>query len=302
MAKTATQNQSTACMLIINPEEFKKELENRIRLGKDLLNASIKAITFVRGYEQYTDYDEEAKKLFFSKYDRWNKYNVDFLKLKAFNLPENDYQKEYENAFYLPAIYGSNDVVKGKKETIRLKVDKLESFVERLPLIPCAVSVQENIVDTIDSSQFGNDVFIVHGHDEAMKATTARVLTMLGLNPIILHEQPNHGQTIIEKFESKGSNVGFAIILLTADDLGKAQKEEESHPRARQNVVFEMGYFIGKLGRKRVFLLLESGVEKPGDLDGMVYTLIDSHNGWQLDLVKELKACGYNVDANMLFR
>jgi predicted nucleotide-binding protein len=70
--------------------------------------------------------------------------------------------------------------------------------------------------------------------------------------------------------------------------------------RARQNVVFEMGYFIGKLGRDRVFLLLENGVDKPGDLDGIVYTSFDNADGWKLKLVKELKAAGYKVTADSL--
>lgn len=131
-----------------------------------------------------------------------------------------------------------------------------------------------------------------------MKETTARTLSKLGLDPIILHEQPDGGRTIIEKFEENSSEVGYAIILLTADDEGKAKKEIDMKARARQNVVFEMGYFIGKLGRNKVLLLLENGVEKPGDLDGVVYTPIDANDGWKLKLVKELKACKYNVSAD----
>ena len=137
-----------------------------------------------------------------------------------------------------------------------------------------------------------------HGHDSLMKETTARTLSKLGLDPIILHEQPDGGRTIIEKFEENSSEVGYAIILLTADDEGKAKKEIDMKARARQNVVFEMGYFIGKLGRNKVLLLLENGVEKPGDLDGVVYTPIDANDGWKLKLVKELKACKYNVSAD----
>jgi predicted nucleotide-binding protein len=115
-----------------------------------------------------------------------------------------------------------------------------------------------------------------------------------------LHERPDGGKTIIEKFENNISNIGFAIILLTNDDEGKARIETDLKARARQNVIFEMGYFIGKLGRDKVFLLLEQGVEKPGDLDGIVYTLIDSHEGWKLKLVKELKSAGYQVSADNL--
>ena len=145
-----------------------------------------------------------------------------------------------------------------------------------------------------------NNVFIVHGHDEEMILKVEQVITKLGLSPIILHNQVNAGNTIIEKFEANSSSAQFAIILLTADDEGKDKTESELHFRARQNVILEMGYFMGKLGRKKVFPLLGIGVEKPSDLDGIVYVPIDSNDIWKYELVKELKACGYNVDANKL--
>jgi len=101
-------------------------------------------------------------------------------------------------------------------------------------------------------------IFIVHGHNEAMKQSVARVIEKLELEPIILHEKSNQGQTIIEKFMSN-SNVGFAIILLSADDIGYSKKdgEKSAKERARQNVVFELGFFTAKLGRKRVIALVE---------------------------------------------
>lgn len=143
-----------------------------------------------------------------------------------------------------------------------------------------------------------NKVFIVHGHNEAVKEKVARVVEHLHLKPIILHEQPDGGKTIIEKFEENSANVNFAIVLLTADDIGKAKEEEDYNPRARQNVIFEMGYFMGRLSRSHVFLLLDKDVEEPSDLNGIVYTPIK--DGWDKKLVKELKACGYKVDANDL--
>jgi len=159
----------------------------------------------------------------------------------------------------------------------------------------------ESIADSEgNNQQYNNQIFIVHGHNELAKQTTARTLSNLGLKPIILHERPDGGKTIIEKFENNSLNIGFAIALLTSDDEGKSKNETELRARARQNVIFEMGYFIGKLGRNRVFLLLENGVEKPGDLDGIVYTKMDSHESWKLKLVKELKAAGYQVSADNL--
>jgi len=153
-------------------------------------------------------------------------------------------------------------------------------------------------------------VFIVHGHNEEMKQSVARIITKLGLTPIILHEQPNGGKTIIEKFERNAENINFAIILLSADDLASSVRDLEGikdeevrqhlEKRARQNVVFEMGYFAGRLGRSNVFFLLQEGVAKPGDLDGIVYTSYDATQAWRFELVKELKNTGYNVSADNL--
>jgi len=139
-------------------------------------------------------------------------------------------------------------------------------------------------------------VFIVHGHDEALKQSVARVIEKQSIKPIILNEQPNKGATIIEKFE-ENSDVGAAICLFTADDSGKAKTEVDEHDRARQNVVFEAGFFMGRLGRNRVILLAEQGVELPSDLKGIVYS---DTSTWQFELLKELRAMGFSVDLNKI--
>jgi predicted nucleotide-binding protein len=144
----------------------------------------------------------------------------------------------------------------------------------------------------------GSKVFLVHGHDESAKEGTARFLEKLNLEPIILHEQPNEGQTIIEKVEKYGG-VAFAVVLLTPDDVGAARdKQDNLRPRARQNVILELGYFLGRLGRKHVAALLKGDVEKPSDYDGVVYIPMDAGGAWKLQLAKELKATGLNVDLN----
>jgi hypothetical protein len=131
-----------------------------------------------------------------------------------------------------------------------------------------------------------NKGFIIHGHNDVTKLEVARfVEKSLGKEAIILHEQPNKGKTVIEKFESF-SEVDFAIALWTADDLGKAGKETELNARARQNVIFETGYFIGKLGRERVIILFEEGVEMPSDYKGVVY--ISLSGNWKHDLQQEI--------------
>ncbi len=143
-----------------------------------------------------------------------------------------------------------------------------------------------------------NKVFIVHGHNKALKNEVKAVLLELGLKPIILSEQANGGKTIIEKFEEYSGKVNYSIILMTADDEVKAVKEEGYKPRARQNVILEMGYFMAKLKRSNVFLLLEDDIEMPSDINGVCYASI--HENWKLMLVKELRNCGYNVSADNL--
>jgi predicted nucleotide-binding protein len=150
-------------------------------------------------------------------------------------------------------------------------------------------------------------VFIVHGHDDAMKEAVARTLTDLGLEPVILHEQPNKGRTIIEKFEDH-SDVGFAVVLLSADDMAYPTqhigKKPKPRPRARQNVVAEMFFFFAKLGRGKVLALHKSAdnFELPSDIQGILYTPFDDHGGWRMHLVQELRAAGYAVDANKLHK
>ncbi|QTB23706.1 nucleotide-binding protein [Lysinibacillus sphaericus] len=140
-------------------------------------------------------------------------------------------------------------------------------------------------------------VFIVHGHDEVVKESVARFLQKIGLTPIILHEQASQGKTIIEKIEDY-SNVGFGIVLYTPCDLGKVKDSESLQPRARQNVIFEHGYLMAKIGRNNVCALVKDDVEKPNDISGIVY--INYNSNWNWDLLKELKSSGYQVDANLL--
>jgi predicted nucleotide-binding protein len=150
---------------------------------------------------------------------------------------------------------------------------------------------------TTSSKEDTKDVFIVHGHNEELKEKVARTIEKLKLRHLILHEQSNEGKTVIEKFE-KHSNVNFAVILLTYDDFGNVKSESNNNKRARQNVILELGFFLGKIGRENVMPLYVQGVELPSDISGVLYTLIDETENWKFRLVKELKSAGFNVDAN----
>lgn len=139
-------------------------------------------------------------------------------------------------------------------------------------------------------------VFVVHGHDEGARESVARFLEKMGFEAIILHEQANQGRTVIEKVEAHG-DVGFAVVLLTPDDEG-CEKGKPLEPRARQNVLLELGYFIGRLGRNRVCALKRGEIEIPSDFAGMVWTQMDNSNGWKFSLANELKAAGHILDLN----
>lgn len=161
--------------------------------------------------------------------------------------------------------------------------DKQEGYFE----------VESKTGDSIDRKTNLN-VFIVHGHDEALKNEVARFVSDLGLKPIILHEQPSQHKTIIEKIESHG-DVGFGIVLYTPCDVGNAiGKQESLNSRARQNVVFEHGYLIGRIQRKNVCPIIKGDIELPGDISGVVY--VSSSSEWKISLYKELVASGYDVD------
>lgn len=145
-----------------------------------------------------------------------------------------------------------------------------------------------------------NKIFIVHGHDGEARETLARFLEKIGFDPIILHEQANRGRTIIEKVEAN-SDVSFAVILLTPDDEG-CVKGGAPEPRARQNVLLELGYFIGRLRRENVCALMRGRVEIPSDFAGVVWTDMDAGNGWKQALGKELQAAGHHIDWNLVMR
>ena len=144
-----------------------------------------------------------------------------------------------------------------------------------------------------------NKVFIVHGRDEGTREEVARFIERLDKLPVIIAEQASAGSTIIEKVE-QNADVGFAIVLLTPDDEGGLKDGDGVRSRARQNVIFELGFFIGRLGRRQVCALTKGEVEIPSDYSGVVYIDMDGQSDWRIRLVRELKVAGYDVDANRI--
>jgi predicted nucleotide-binding protein len=149
----------------------------------------------------------------------------------------------------------------------------------------------------LESCRDQTKIFIVHGHEGESKQEVARFIEKIGFEAIVLHERPNQGRTIITKFREEAAGAGFAVVLMTPDDEGKSKDLSELKPRARQNVVFELGFFIGNLGASNVAALVKGDIERPSDFDGVVYISLDGGD-WRMALARELKAAGYSVDWN----
>ncbi|WP_263649837.1 nucleotide-binding protein [Rasiella rasia] len=290
MAKrTAKYTPPPPTELIISRKDFISKLEERIAEGQEILNFGVKT---------QSDFDKNRE-----DFNHWNDYNSEYLK-QSFNNEYNEYKKRYDDCAMFIGFGKRAQGPKGKldnfKEVVDVKLTNLKKLLGKSDLLKSSIEEKTEMANTTEVIENKtNNIFIVHGHDEHTKTDLARTIEKLGLNPIILSEQPNRGQTIIEKFELH-SDVGFAVVLLTADDLGKVKTETKDKYRARQNVILEMGYFIGKLGRSNVFPLYESGVELPSDLHGVLYNPIDEGKTWKFKLVKELIASGYDVDANKI--
>ncbi len=218
------------------------------------------------------------------------------------NLGNGLYQYYVDQHFYDPDISG---------DTLRFNLKKLMNKMETY----LAVKYYENNHDERNQSKvnsveknggdkiMSNKVFIVHGHDNEAKQEVARTLEKAGFEAIILHEQADGGLTIMEKIE-RYTDVDFAVVLYTECDKGRAKEDsvETENYRARQNVVFEHGYLIGKLGRRNVCAFVKGNVETPGDISGVVYTAMDANGAWKMQLGNNMKDAGIDVDLNKLCR
>jgi len=280
MAKQKAVPVSRPKTVLTKPKEvMKNELLERIKLGEELFKRN------VNSGEQLNQLDTD--------FSAWDDYNEELIK-RSFNNHDNEYKLEYSR---LNSMAGLVDYYKGiNTETLLYKLNAskqninnciiwLKRLSEKLLLIEEDSSISRF---QIKEKMFYNCGFIVHGHDAARKFEIARFIENdLKRKIIILHEQPNKGLTIMEKFESY-SSVDFAVALWTADDLAKVKGEENYRSRARQNVIFETGFFIGKLGRKNVIVLYENGVEIPSDYSGVIFIALAEN--WKDDLRKEIDA------------
>lgn len=270
--------------------QMDQELEVQIAQGQELLEqtkaAGSQAATAPRWPPSEGSYPGLR-----DKYYSWNDYNEQLLRSR---FTTGKLADEYRGML-IP--FGGGDTEREKladlADDFNHKIRKLESIRQRLGLFG-SVEISATRGDSATPG-IGNKVFIVHGHDGDIKQQVATFIEKItGDRPIVLHEKADSGRTVIEKFEGHASEVGFAIILLTADDEGRVKGATPLNSRARQNVVFEFGYFMAKLGRDRVVALHEAGVELPSDISGLLYKSLAGN--WKFDLAKELMAAGIEID------
>ena len=233
-------------------------------------------------FEKIYHLHNKTKKVFSVIYPNADEYisKLDDISYSPFIFDE-DINTHTEQLYFYEGFKNTRLLLEGAIKDIEFEQEISEEIT---PLVS-----QPTIIPT-DKSK----VFIVHGHDNNLKNEVALFINRLGLEEIILHEQTNRGKTIIEKFEAN-SNVGFAIVLYTPCDVGRSISSSEDKTRARQNVIFEHGYFVAKLGREHVVALNKGDVEIPNDLSGMIYISYEKDD-WKRQIAHELKESGYEVD------
>jgi len=275
--------------LIVPRDSAKQKIKDQIEKGQKLNSVPINS-------------QQELEKLRAER-SRWSSYNTELLKRLFDNTSiADEYNRFYGGVLRIDSSF--SELIDDFRDDMNDSINRLESIFDRLELIPEKGTSEIAAGDSQSTNnklgkELGKDIFIVHGHDEAAKEAASRLIERLELKAIILHEQPNASKTVLEKFEIY-SNVGFAIVLLTPDDVGASkERKSEGKPRARQNVIFELGYFIGKLGRDRVCALYKE-VELPSDIHGVLYIPIDSAGAWRYSVAKELQNVGFPIDMNKI--
>lgn len=252
----------------------------------------------------FTDLREEFKLLTYENHDQLKKLSLRFRTLVGRIVDDNSaYLSEFSKIRYNPIAFTTSTPSStfekswnnGKANAINI----IDALIEDIKLFDTI----DNVKSEDSLNKFDVDfskVFIVHGHDDGAKETVAIFVDKLGFKAVILHEQVDSGATIIEKLE-KHTDVGFAIVLYTECDIGGVKsKPEDLKPRARQNVIFEHGLLIGKIGRANVVALVKGDVEIPNDISGVVYKPMDTGGAWKYSIAKEMKSSGYDVDMNKI--
>lgn len=281
-----TMSLSEPSRLRVPKSRLEQQLAERIQLGEKLATTPVQTV--------------DALNELRDKYYSWNEYNGTLIK-RAFTSDEE--YKEYAGIGFGLLTENPDELYKYLLGDLKRSVRRLESLTDRLQLYDNPSTTTDEISTTPAASMAAEpSIFLVHGREEGAKHAVARFVQIItGLEPIVLAEQPNLGQTLIEKFEKHASQVSYAIVLLTGDDEGRLRNTRPLKRRARQNVILELGWFAAKLGRQRVAMLYQTGVEIPGDMVGVLYAELDPSEGWKIKLAREMKAAGLPVDMNKVF-
>ena len=290
--KKVVQPEQGPLELKASREQARQQIEDRMEKGRELRARNVS--------------DSAQYEALSNDYEKWNKFNKQLLKTLFTN---DELEREYSSwGPMIISVYEHSlaQKIAERYEDIEEKIHRLDSVVDRLEIIPLAMDVGTEVVQSPSRRQGtaaeSKKVFIVHGRDEAAKTNLEVFVIENGLEPVVLHRQADEGMTIIEKFE-KHSDVGYAFILLTPDEVAylaaedtKPDDERKKELRARPNVIFEFGYFVGKLGRSKVCCLYTGGVTLPSDVSGMIYKSYNNNVeevGYSIQ--KDLKAAGYNL-------
>ena len=291
--KRVTQQTTPIPLKLVHPrDEAKSRLGERIEKGLELKQRKVDT--------------REAYDLLLKDYQKWDAFNNELLK-QLFSTDE--LAKEYSH--FGVAVIGMRESSLGEKiadafKRVDNKIHRIDSILERIELIPIDqtkvsdLSLPSDI--SIEKPPRTKKVFVVHGRDEIAKTSLEVFLHEIGLEPVVLHRQADEGMTIIEKFE-KHSDVGYVFILLTPDEVAylaiedeKPDSERNKEFRARPNVIFEFGYFIGKFGRSRVCCLYTGNVSLPSDVNGIIYKKFEKNiEEVAYSVIKDLKASGYAI-------
>lgn len=280
------------CKLIIPRDRFSEELKKQIAQGKLLLDVNIAPIPGeLQGWENILGNPNKQKfERLQSQYIQWHSRNKELLK-QSFSESENEYLEVFNNVGFL-RLLEKNDTGTLFVKVIRDEISELESLLARVDLIPCKLDTTSNSEIGADKEMEADKVFIVYGHDRVMKLEVENFLrSRLKLEVVALDEEPNGGRTIIEKFEHYSKDCVFAVVLMSPDD--DVEVDGQVFKRARQNVVLELGYFMAKLGREKVCVLVRGNIEKPSDISGILHLSYDGE--WKFDLLSELKHAGLEM-------
>ena len=222
---------------------------------------------------------------------KWHDYNKQLLHflLTVDELSETFLRKTYRRMCFRDPVPGSSSL-----EDLRAELRDMISVADQLGFSDRPA--EDPSPGAKVAPGHDGDVLVVYGRNSQIKEQVARFLMQVGLEPILLEEQAAHGRTLIEKLEYH-AQVAFAVVLLTADDVAAlASAPGQVQPRARQNVIFELGFSVAKLSRERVCVLYEEGVELPSDFCGVEYKPLDPAGMWKVKLARELHAAGLKFD------